>query len=152
MVRIKIHSEWYRLQAKFYPDLYNAFLAPGSPCELNIDHTLRFALIKRMTKPDLPEDGLRTAVDETVHLYKEAKASIFKLMASVSWTSSLTGFATTDNHQDSVPKFLRDSRYTDYLLEYGVGEATSTNSPASASPIYADALSSKLAATRLNGQ
>lgn len=68
-------------------DLYNAFLAPGSPCELNIDHNLRFALIKRMTKPELPEDGLRNAVDETAHLYQDAKHSIFKLMASVSLMS-----------------------------------------------------------------
>lgn len=79
------------------PDLYNAFLAPGSPCELNIDHNLRYALIKRMTKPELPEDGLRAAVDETVLLYQDAKHSIFKLMASVSNVSrrvlddSLTG-------------------------------------------------------------
>lgn len=81
-------------QANLHPDLYNAFLAPGSPCELNIDHTLRFALIKRMTKPDLPEDGLRTAVDETAHLYKEAKASIFKLMASVSLAMPHSGRGT----------------------------------------------------------
>lgn len=138
--------------ANLYLDLYNAFLAPGSPCELNIDHTLRFALIKRMTKPDLPEDGLRMAVDETVHLYKEAKASIFKLMASVRSSSKDQEHSFANSHQDSVPKFLRDSRYTDYLLEYGVGEAGSSHSPASASPIYADALSSKLASTRLNAQ
>ncbi len=30
--------------------IYNAFLAPGSPCELNIDHQLRNNLATRMTK------------------------------------------------------------------------------------------------------
>ncbi|KAE9961864.1 hypothetical protein EG327_002840 [Venturia inaequalis] len=30
--------------------LYNAFLAPGSPCELNIDHSLRTSLAARMTR------------------------------------------------------------------------------------------------------
>ncbi|KAM6508429.1 hypothetical protein FALCPG4_018290 [Fusarium falciforme] len=32
--------------------IYNAFLAVGSPCELNIDHQLRNSLTTRMTKGD----------------------------------------------------------------------------------------------------
>lgn len=77
-----------------------------------------------MTKPEMPENGLRDAVEETVHLYKEAKNSIFKLMASVSiHTSPKTTMLYANGLQDSVPKFLRDPRYTEYLIEHGVSDA-----------------------------
>lgn len=65
-------------------DLYNAFLAPGSPCELNIDHNLRNALVTRMTRFELPDTALLTTVKEVIALYNQAQSSVFKLMASVS--------------------------------------------------------------------
>lgn len=82
-------------------DLYNAFLAPGSPCELNIDHTLRNALVGRMTKFELPDVELLHTVKEVIQLYDQAQNSVFKLMAS-----------------DSVPKFLKDPSYAKAILEY----------------------------------
>ncbi|KAI9657555.1 MAG: hypothetical protein M1831_004171 [Alyxoria varia] len=82
-------------------DLYNAFLAPGSPCELNIDHTLRNALVSRMTRFELPDTELTPTVREVINLYDQAQNSVFKLMAS-----------------DSVPKFLRDPNYHQALMEY----------------------------------
>lgn len=64
--------------------IYNAFLAPGSPCELNIDHQLRNNLATRMTKAV----GLDVAMVDTLHevtaLFEDAQNAVFKLMASVS--------------------------------------------------------------------
>lgn len=82
-------------------DLYNAFLAPGSPCELNIDHNLRNALVSRMTRFELPDIELLQTVKEVIQLYDQAQNSVFKLMAS-----------------DSVPKFLRDPGYTRQIEKY----------------------------------
>ncbi|KAL9057011.1 MAG: hypothetical protein Q9162_002559 [Coniocarpon cinnabarinum] len=82
-------------------DLYNAFLAPGSPCELNIDHTLRNALVSRMTRFELPDIELLQTVKEVIQLYDQAQTSVFKLMAS-----------------DSVPKFLRDPNYAKQINKF----------------------------------
>lgn len=68
----------------FVLDLYNAFLAPGSPCELNIDHSLRNALVSRMTRFELPDTELLSTANDIVQLYDQAQSSVFKLMASVS--------------------------------------------------------------------
>lgn len=64
--------------------LYNAFLAPGSPCELNIDHSLRNALAGRMTRAVSQEADMFTNLDEVAILFDQARTSVFKLMASVS--------------------------------------------------------------------
>lgn len=64
--------------------LYNAFLAPGSPCELNIDHTLRTALAARMTRAVGDDDAMIKSLDEVARLFDQAQNSVFKLMASVS--------------------------------------------------------------------
>jgi hypothetical protein len=64
--------------------LYNAFLAPGSPCELNIDHNLRNSLAARMTRAVGDDDSMLTSLQEVVALFKEAQTSVFKLMSSVS--------------------------------------------------------------------
>jgi len=64
--------------------IYNAFLAPGSPCELNIDHTLRSQLAARMTKAVGRNDAMVESLKEVVKLFEEAQLSVFKLMASVS--------------------------------------------------------------------
>lgn len=80
--------------------LYNAFLAPGSPCELNIDHNLRNALAARMTKAVGEDEQMVRSLDEVATLFEQAKNSVFKLMAS-----------------DSVPKFSRESKYATIIRE-----------------------------------
>lgn len=64
--------------------LYNAFLAPGSPCELNIDHNLRNALAARMTRAVGEDEQMIRSLDEVADLFDQAQSSVFKLMASVS--------------------------------------------------------------------
>jgi hypothetical protein len=64
--------------------IYNAFLAPGSPCELNIDHLLRNQLATRMTKAVGQDGAMIESLREVTKLFEEAQLSVFKLMASVS--------------------------------------------------------------------
>lgn len=63
--------------------IYNAFLAPGSPCELNIDHLLRNQLATRMTKAVGQDAAMIESLREVTKLFEEAQLSVFKLMASV---------------------------------------------------------------------
>jgi hypothetical protein len=67
-----------------YQGLYNAFLAPGSPCELNIDHALRNSLASRMTKAVGDDESMLKSLQEVVQLFEMAQTSVFKLMSSVS--------------------------------------------------------------------
>jgi hypothetical protein len=69
--------------------LYNAFLAPGSPCELNIDHNLRNALASRMTRAVGEDEQMLHSLDEVAMLFDQAQSSVFKLMASVSLDTHL---------------------------------------------------------------
>ncbi|KAL3470633.1 regulator of G protein signaling domain-containing protein [Aspergillus californicus] len=85
--------------------LYNAFLAPGSPCELNIDHALRNSLASRMTKAVGDDESMLKSLQEVVQLFEMAQTSVFKLMSS-----------------DSVPKFLRDPKYSVILQEHDVDD------------------------------
>ncbi|KAJ5232672.1 hypothetical protein N7468_005628 [Penicillium chermesinum] len=100
--------------------LYNAFLAPGSPCELNIDHALRNSLAARMTKAVGDDESMYKSLQEVVHLFELAQTSVFKLMSS-----------------DSVPKFLRDPKYSVILQEHDVdifGGSGRSFSPTPAGP------------------
>jgi len=81
--------------------IYNAFLAPGSPCELNIDHQLRNNLATRMTKAVGQDVAMIDTLAEVTALFEDAQNAVFKLMAS-----------------DSVPKFLRNSKYEQTLRGY----------------------------------
>ncbi|CZR62379.1 related to developmental regulator flbA [Phialocephala subalpina] len=81
--------------------IYNAFLAPGSPCELNIDHLLRNQLATRMTKAVGQDAAMVESLKEVTKLFEEAQLSVFKLMAS-----------------DSVPKFMKSSKYEQTLKNY----------------------------------
>ncbi|KFY73570.1 hypothetical protein V499_06330 [Pseudogymnoascus sp. VKM F-103] len=81
--------------------IYNAFLAPGSPCELNIDHLLRSQLASRMTKAVGRDDAMIESLKEVIKLFEEAQLSVFKLMAS-----------------DSVPKFMKSAKYEQTLKNY----------------------------------
>jgi len=78
--------------------IYNAFLAPGSPCELNIDHQLRNSLATRMTKAVGQDNTMIETLQEVTALFEDAQNAVFKLMAS-----------------DSVPKFLRNAKYEHQL-------------------------------------
>lgn len=73
------------------PGLYNAFLAPGSPCELNIDHALRNSLASRMTKAVGDDESMFKSLQEVVQLFEMAQTSVFKLMSSVSCTCFFSG-------------------------------------------------------------
>jgi len=64
--------------------IYNAFLAPGSPCELNIDHQLRNNLATRMTKAVGQDVAMIDTLQEVTALFEDAQTAVFKLMASVS--------------------------------------------------------------------
>ena len=74
--------------------LYNAFLAPGSPCELNIDHNLRNSLAGRMTRAVGNDDSMLGSLKEVVSLFKDAQTSVFKLMSSVSFHLTTLTFST----------------------------------------------------------
>ena len=65
--------------------IYNAFLAPGSPCELNIDHQLRNNLATRMTKAVGQDITMVDTLHEVTSLFEDAQNAVFKLMASVSF-------------------------------------------------------------------
>ncbi|MCJ1276555.1 hypothetical protein MMC21_004361 [Puttea exsequens] len=86
--------------------LYNAFLAPGSPCELNIDHNLRNSLAGRMTRAVGDDDSLLKSLQEVVGLFRDAQTSVFKLMSS-----------------DSVPKFLKEPKYAAVLAQHNFDHA-----------------------------
>lgn len=91
--------------------IYNAFLAPGSPCELNIDHQLRNNLATRMTKAVGQDVAMIDTLQEVTALFEDAQNAVFKLMAS-----------------DSVPKFLRSPKYEQTLKNYDFDSITTSNS------------------------
>jgi hypothetical protein len=91
--------------------IYNAFLAPGSPCELNIDHTLRNQLATRMTKAVGKDAAMIESLREVTKLFEEARTSVFKLMASVSFVLPLgLSYRANGTIQDSVPKFMKSPK------------------------------------------
>ncbi|KAL6707229.1 hypothetical protein ACN47E_004776 [Coniothyrium glycines] len=97
--------------------LYNAFLAPGSPNELNIDHGLRTQLATRMTRAVGDDAAMLQSLNEVASLFDKAQNSIFKLMSS-----------------DSVPKFIKHPKYAPQLrgLDAAAASAYASSSPASA--------------------
>ncbi|KAH6635316.1 regulator of G protein signaling domain-containing protein [Chaetomium sp. MPI-SDFR-AT-0129] len=90
--------------------IYNAFLAPGSPCELNIDHQLRNNLATRMTKAVGQDVAMIDTLHEVTALFEDAQNAVFKLMAS-----------------DSVPKFLRSPKYEQTLKNYDFDSITNNH-------------------------
>lgn len=90
--------------------LYNAFLAPGSPCELNIDHNLRNSLAGRMTRAVGDDDSMLKSLQEVVSLFRDAQGSVFKLMSS-----------------DSVPKFMKETKYAVMLSQQNFESPPSVN-------------------------
>ena len=102
--------------------IYNAFLAPGSPCELNIDHQLRNNLATRMTKAVGQDVAMIDTLQEVTSLFEDAQTAVFKLMASVSFASANSRqprkMTNSAAQQDSVPKFLRNAKYENQLRNY----------------------------------
>ncbi|KAI1177922.1 regulator of G protein signaling domain-containing protein [Nemania sp. FL0916] len=92
--------------------IYNAFLAPGSPCELNIDHQLRSNLATRMTKAVGQDVAMIETLQEVIGLFEGAQNAVFKLMAS-----------------DSVPKFLRNAKYEHTLKNYDFDSIATSGQP-----------------------
>ncbi|KAI3397746.1 hypothetical protein diail_10399 [Diaporthe ilicicola] len=97
--------------------IYNAFLAPGSPCELNIDHQLRSNLATRMTKAVGQDVAMIDTLHEVTALFEDAQMAVFKLMAS-----------------DSVPKFLRSPKYEQVLKNYDFDTITQHGGKDSSGP------------------
>lgn len=80
MVSYFVHCKSLQL---IHTGLYNAFLAPGSPNELNIDHALRTQLATRMTRAVGDDTAMMQSLVEVASLFEKAQNSIFKLMSSV---------------------------------------------------------------------
>jgi GTPase-activating protein SST2 len=92
---------------------YNAFLAQGSPCELNLDHSLRLDLAARMAKAvEDNEEAIRSALAEVVALFERARSQVLRLMAS-----------------DSVPKFVQTWRYRQIYGEEHLSDHTALITP-----------------------
>jgi GTPase-activating protein SST2 len=78
--------------------IYNTFIAPSSPCELNIDHALRNELVGYLTDiltnvvGGKPFDGRldaeqaralnATQLQHMIRLYERIQAHVFRLMAT----------------------------------------------------------------------
>ncbi|KAK2685275.1 hypothetical protein QWA68_016181 [Fusarium oxysporum] len=78
--------------------IYNAYLASGSPRELNIDYQLRNNLATWMTKAVDQDIAMIYTLQEVMSLFEDTQTAVLKLMAS-----------------DSVPKFLSSPKYEQQL-------------------------------------
>ncbi|BFZ62059.1 human AMSH/STAMBP protein ubiquitin specific-protease [Saitoella coloradoensis] len=105
--------------------VYNAFLAPGSPCELNLNHQLRLDMAARMTKAVGSNDSdMKVVLEEVLELYERAKNEVFKLMAV-----------------DSVPKFVRGKKYLECIAHQGHLDEQSTTEEEDEGDVGVDQLS-----------
>ncbi|WAQ86005.1 hypothetical protein PtA15_6A635 [Puccinia triticina] len=101
--------------------IFNSYLAPGSPSELNIDHNLRADVISYMSRavdeakgtPNSPETNegsvpaLRaTQVQALLRHYERIADHIYRLMAT-----------------DQVPKFVRTERFLEILSAQQLDES-----------------------------
>ncbi|GBC03132.1 hypothetical protein RclHR1_00050040 [Rhizophagus clarus] len=85
--------------------IYNTFLAPGSPHELNIDGGLRQHMVQHMTSIVSSNRDLAASTEQignpvpiTCHLYDKIQDTIFRLTAT-----------------DSVPKFSKTEKYLAHI-------------------------------------
>ncbi|GMK57276.1 hypothetical protein CspeluHIS016_0401100 [Cutaneotrichosporon spelunceum] len=101
--------------------IYNTYLAPASPCELNIDHQLRGELISYMNEiledknadkaeilPGVGNSLHASQLQNMVFLYERIQTHIFRLMAT-----------------DSVPKFVKTERFLSLMrsvFQYNEGD------------------------------
>ncbi|OXC64077.1 hypothetical protein AYX13_06387 [Cryptococcus neoformans] len=118
--------------------IYNTYLAPASPCELNIDHNLRAELVSYMNQIAADKEAgvkghIEPGVGNTLHasqlqtmvkLYERIQVYIFRLMAT-----------------DSVPKFCKTELFLTLMQqfsEYTKDESAVTNLEAKAAALIAD--------------
>jgi len=73
-----------------------------------------------MTKAVGDDESMLKSLQEVEQLFEMAQTSVFKLMSSVSVPLYRLACSVTDFLQDSVPKFLRDPKYTSVLQEHDV--------------------------------
>ncbi|CAG8665845.1 1367_t:CDS:2, partial [Ambispora leptoticha] len=92
--------------------IYNKYLAPVCPHELNIDHALRQQMIQYMTNNNETQP---TTI--TLDIYDKIEDTIFRLMAS-----------------DSIPKFIRTEKYLNAVYEKSSIDGGSNTSSVSSSP------------------
>jgi hypothetical protein len=65
--------------------VFNTFLAPGSPREVNVNHKIRSSLAQRMTKAQALDATMADTLKEVTSLLETAQDAVFKLMATVSF-------------------------------------------------------------------
>ncbi|KAG9050998.1 hypothetical protein FS837_000106 [Tulasnella sp. UAMH 9824] len=110
--------------------IYNTYLAPSSPCELNIDHGLRNELVVYLNEILVTDGGKQfhgrvevehaaqfnaTQLQTLIRLYERIQTHVFRLMAT-----------------DSVPKFIKTSRFLalrNWVEEFEVGEGDKKADP-----------------------
>ncbi|KAF5659589.1 regulator of G signaling [Fusarium heterosporum] len=90
--------------------VFNIFLAPGSPREVNVNHKIRSSLAQRMTKAQALDATVADTLKEVTSLLETAQDAVFKLMAT-----------------DSVPKFLNNPAAESRLVQAGLGHAAQPN-------------------------
>lgn len=76
-----------------------------------------------MTKAVGDDDSMLKSLQEVEQLFEMAQTSVFKLMSSVRilpQSGNVNRPVTDRQFQDSVPKFLRDPKYTNVLQEHDV--------------------------------
>ena len=78
-----------------------------------------------MTKAVGDDESMYKSLQEVVHLFELAQTSVFKLMSSVSLEElphpkQKSHSVLTSDLKDSVPKFLRDPKYSVVLQEHDV--------------------------------
>jgi len=93
--------------------IYNTYIAPSSPSELNIDHALRNEFVGYLTDivtglsgkgfkgyldPEQARTVNATQLQQMIRLYERIQAHVFRLMAT-----------------DSVPKFVKTTSFTQLL-------------------------------------
>ncbi|QPC59656.1 hypothetical protein HYE67_001887 [Fusarium culmorum] len=83
--------------------IFNTFLAPGSPREVNVNHKIRSSLMQRMTQAQSLDATVADTLKEVTSLLETAHDAVFKLMAT-----------------DSVPKFLNNPAAESRLVQAGV--------------------------------
>ncbi|KAG8904819.1 hypothetical protein FRB99_001125 [Tulasnella sp. 403] len=111
--------------------IYNTYLAPSSPCELNIDHGLRNELVVYLNEMLVTDGGKQfhgrvevehaaafnaTQLQTLIRLYERIQTHVFRLMAT-----------------DSVPKFIKTSRFMalrNWVEEYEFGDNDGQARPA----------------------
>lgn len=71
-----------------------------------------------MTRAVGDEDSMLKSLREVVELFEHAQISVFKLMSSVSIDECWLAEQTLIAIQDSVPKFVRDPKYSSVLCEH----------------------------------